>query len=105
MIKRNHNYKLKAKPINPNVKLKEFEEHFDDIKDGYNSHKVRHPKEIDSIKRSDTEGEENIILIDLWTEDPLPAGRELQSVRRVSEALAGYDKTIVVPKSHVLVSA
>lgn len=101
-MERNFNYKLKATPANPNVRLKNLEEHFDDIKDGYNKHKVRHPKEIDSIELSDKE--DNVILIDLWTEEELPAGRELQSARRISEAFAEYDKSIVIPKSRVLVS-
>ena len=101
-MERNYNYKLIATPLNPDVKLTDFEEHFGDIKIAFNSHKVRHPKEIDSIEMS--KDVNNAIAIDLWTEYKLTKGRELMGVRRVSELLAGYDSTIVVPKSHVLVS-
>lgn len=103
MINRNYHYELKAKPFDKSVHLKDFERYFNDIKDEFNSHKVRHPKEITIIKMD--ESEDNVIIIDLYTEDPLSKYRELQGARRVSELLAKYDKSIVVPKSHVLISA
>lgn len=103
-MNKNYSYKLKATSYNPDIRLKDFEKYFNDIKKSFNSRKVTNQKEIVSIKISNIKGEGNVILIDLLTEKPLPSGRELLSVRRVSEALAGYDASIVVPKSHVLIS-
>ncbi|MGN9136250.1 hypothetical protein ACTNDG_12670 [Clostridium sp. HCP1S3_B4] len=47
---------------------------------------------------------ENGIVFDFWAEKELPFGHELQSMRRISERLAQIDSSIVIGKSHVLIS-
>ena len=70
----------------------------------YNNHKVKfNPKEIDSISLSKLI--KNAVVIDFWSEKELPKGRELMSLRRVSEELAAHNPKVVIGKSHVLISA
>ena len=90
--------------IKAGIKIKDFEPYFPSLKRGFNNHTVKNnPKEIDDIYLSDDV--DNCIVFDFWSEKELPSGRELQSMRRISEKLADIDSSIVIGKSHVLVSA
>lgn len=101
---KNYHYIISATPANPDVAIKNYIDYFPTLIANYNRHVVRtNPKEIDSIRLSDTRA--NTIIFDFWSEKQLPSGRELQSLRRVSEDLAAYDKTIVIGESRVLISA
>lgn len=103
-MKRNYHYTVYAKPANPKIDIKKYVSYFPVLQANYNNHVVAfNPKQIGSIRLSNTKA--NTIVIDFWSEKKLPAGRELQSLRRVSEDLAAYDKTVVIGKSHVLVSS
>lgn len=103
-MKRNHHYVLTATPANPDINIEDYEDLFPTLKSNYNSHNVKcNPKEIDSITLS--EDINNAVVIDFWSEKELPYGRELQSLRRISEDLAAHDSSVVIGKSHVLISA
>lgn len=103
-MKRNYHYILSAAPANPTVDLRNYVNHFPTLISNYNRHLVRNnQKEIDNIRLSNTI--KNAIEIDFWSEKELPAGRGLQSLRRISEALAAIDPSVVIGKSHVLISA
>lgn len=102
-MKRNYYYTLSATPANPNVDIKNYVNYFPTLIANYNSHVVSvNPKEIDSIRLSKTK--DNTIVFGFWSEKKLPVGRELQSLRRISEDLAAFDHSVVIGKSHVLVS-
>lgn len=102
MTKKFH-YVISAVPARADVKIKDFEPYFASIKRGFNNHTVRNnPKKIDNIYLS--EDVDNGIVFDFWSEKELPSGRELQSMRRISEKLADINSSIVMGKSHVLVS-
>ena len=102
-MKKNYHYILSATPANPNIDIKNYVNYFPTLKANYNNHPVPiNPKEIDSIRLSETE--ENTIVFDFWSEKKLPVGRELQSLRRISEDLAAFDHSVVTGKSHVLIS-
>lgn len=100
-MKKNYRYTVTAVPANARVSLSDYAAHFPDIVGRFNAHKVRNQKRIESMELLP----QNAVAFVFWTEKPLRAGRELQSLRRVSEALAGYDPAIVTGKSRVLVSA
>ena len=102
-MKRNFHYVLSATFVNSNKQAGNYVHYFPTLIRNYNNHIVTHnPKEIDSICLSISNT--NIIIFDFWSEKQLPRGRELQSLRRVSEDLACYDKSLVIGKSHVLIS-
>ena len=103
-MNKNFHYVIPAIPAKPGFKIKDFEPYFPSLKRGFNNHTVKNnPKEIDDIYLSDDV--DNCIVFDFWSEKELPSGRELQSMRRISEKLADIDSSIVIGKSHVLVSA
>lgn len=100
---RNFHYILSATPANPKVNIKKYVHYFPTLISNYNQHVVSlNPKEIDHITLSKVK--KNTIVFDFWSEKKLPVGRELQSLRRVSEDLAAYDSTVIIRKSHVFVS-
>ena len=102
-MQRNFHYVLSATPANPNINIKNYIHYFPTLIYNYNQHVVSYnPKEIDRITLSKVK--KNTIVFDFWSEKKLPVGRELQSLRRVSEDLAAYDSTVVIGKSHVFVS-
>lgn len=102
-MKRNYHYIISATPANPNIDIKNYVNYFSTLQANYNNHLVLiNPKEIDSIQLSKTKA--NTIVFDFWSEKELPVGRELQSLRRISEDLAAFDHSVVVGKSHVLIS-
>lgn len=93
--RKNYHYILSATPANPNVDIKNYVNYFPTLKVNYNNHLVPiNPKEIDSIRLSETE--ENAIVFDFWSEKKLPIGRELQSLRRISEDLVAFDRSVVL---------
>ncbi len=103
-MKRNYHYILSAAPANPTVDLRNYVNYFPTLISNYNCHVVcNNRKEIDNIRLSNMIN--NAIEIDFWSEKELPAGRELQSLRRISEGLAAIDPSVVIRKSHVLISA
>ena len=103
-MNKNFHYVIPAIPAKEGIKIKDFEPYFPILKRGFNNHTVKNnPKEIDDIYLSDDV--DNCIVFDFWSEKELPSGRELQSMRRISEKLADIDSSIVIGKSHVLVSA
>lgn len=103
-MKKNYYYKLTATPAKSTIKIDDYTDVFPKLIKTYNSHTVKfNPKEIGSITLSETV--DNAIDITFGSEKPLPKGRELQSLRRLSEGLALYDSTVVTQKSHVLISA
>ena len=103
-MNKNFHYVIPAIPAKAGIKIKDFEPYFPSLKRGINNHTVKNnPKEIDDIYLSDDV--DNCIVFDFWSEKELPSGRELQSMRRISEKLADIDSSIVIGKSHVLVSA
>ena len=71
--------------------------------DIFNNRKLDNSKKIEDISLSDKVP--GGIVFDFWTEEKLPSGRELQSMRRISQELAKLDLSLVVGKSHVLISA
>lgn len=102
-MKRNYHYVLSATFANSNKHARNYVHYFPTLMRNYNNHIVSYnPKEIDSICLSESNAD--TIIFDFWSEKELPRGRELQSLRRVSEDLAYYDKTLVIGKSHVLIS-
>lgn len=102
-MKKNYHYTLSATLANPRINIKTYVHYFPTLKANYNKHIVSfNPKEIDSIRISDTNN--STIIFDFWSEKKLPIGRELQSLRRISEDLASYDNAVVIGKSHVLIS-
>lgn len=103
-MKKNFHYIIEATLANPLIDIKDYVKYFPLLKKHYNNHIVSYnPKEIDNISLSPNK--ENVIVFDFWSEKELPAGRELQSLRRISEDLASYDVSVVIGKSHVLISA
>lgn len=103
-MKKNFHYIIPAIPARTSINIKDFEPYFPSLKSGFNNHTVKNnPKEIDNIYLS--EEIDNCIVFDFWSEEELSAGRELQSMRRISEKMADIDSSIVTGKSHVLVSA
>lgn len=103
-MKRNFHYVIPATFAKNGVKSKDFEPYFPSLKRCFNNHTIKNnPKEIYDIYLSDDI--ENGIVFDFWTEKELPAGHELKSMRRISERLADIDSSIVIGKSHVLISA
>jgi hypothetical protein len=100
---KNFHYVLTAVPAKSSVELKDFESHLSNLKSDFNGHTVkRNRKEIDDIYLSKDVA--NGIVFDFWSEKALPAGRELQSMRRISKMLADIDSSIVTRKTHVLIS-
>lgn len=100
---KNFHYVITAVLARSDVKAKDFESYFESLKIGFNNHKVKNnPKEIDNIYLS--KDIENGIVFDFWAEKELPFGHELQSMRRISERLVQIDSSIVIGKSHVLIS-
>lgn len=103
-MNKNFHYVITAVPAKIGVNIEDFETHFPSLKKAFNNHTVKNnPKEIDNIYLSNVVN--NGIVFDFWTEKKLPLGRELQSLRRISEELANIDPAIVTGKSHVLISA
>jgi hypothetical protein len=102
-MKKNFHYVITAVPAKSSVDIKDFESHLSNLKSTFNGHTVKkNPKKIDDIYLS--EDVDNGIVFDFWSEKELPAGRELQSMRRISEMLTKIDSSIVTGKSHVLIS-
>lgn len=83
--------------------VKRFKPHFTKLMDIFNNRKLDNSKKIEDISLSDKVP--GGIVFDFWTEKKLPSGRELQSMRRISLELAKLDPSLVVGKSHVLISA
>ncbi len=103
-MNKNFHHVITAVPARSDVNMNDFEPYFPSLRRGFNNHTVKNnPKEIDDIYLS--EDVDNGIVFDFWSEKELPAGRELQSMRRISEKLADIDSSIVIGKSHVLISA
>lgn len=103
-MNKNFHHLITAVPARSDVDMKDFEPYFPSLKREFNNHTVKNnPKEIDDIYLS--EDIDNGIVFDFWSEKELPSDRELQSMRRISEKLADIDSSIVIGKSHVLVSA
>lgn len=103
-MKKNFHYVIPAVPARTGINLKDFESYFPDLMSEFNNHIIKNnPKEIDNIYLS--EEIDNCIVFDFWSEKELTAGRELQSMRRISEKMADIDSSVVIGKSHVLVSA
>lgn len=102
-MKKNHKHTVTVKFYNPAYLPKDYKDDLPNWKSNYNNRKVKNnPKEIESITCS-TAG--NTFEIIFWSEKPLPAGREVQSLRRLSEDIAATYPEIVTHKSHVLISA
>lgn len=102
-MKKNFHYVITALFIKNDVDVKRFEPHFSRLICSFNNRKMDNPKEIEAIYLSDKVP--GGIVFDFWTEKKLPTGRELQSMRRISQELAKIDPSLVVGKSHVLISA
>lgn len=103
-MNKNHYYVITAVPAKAGVDIKDFEIYFTKLKTKFNAHTVKdNPKYISKLYLSETV--DNGIVFEFWTEKPLPTGRELQSMRRISEELAKIDHSIVIGKSHVLIAA
>ena len=102
-MKKNFHYVITAVFIKNNVDVKSFEPHFTELMHIFNNRKLDNPKKIEDISLSDKVS--GGIVFDFWTEKKLPSGRELQSMRRISQELAKIDPSLVVGKSHVLISA
>lgn len=102
-MKKNFHYVITAVFIKNDVDVKRFEPHFTELMHIFNNRKLDNPKKIEDISLSDKVS--GGIVFDFWTEKKLPSGRELQSMRRISQELAKLDPSLVVGKSHVLISA
>ena len=101
-MKKNFHYVITA-VLKKNVDVKRFEPHFTELMHLFNNRKLDNPKKIEDISLSDKVP--GGIVFDFWTEEKLRSGRELQSMRRISQELAKLDPSLVVGKSHVLISA
>lgn len=102
-MKKNFHYIITAVPAKSGVDIKNFQPYFSILKAAYNKHIVRqNPKVIDDISLS--KKVKNGIVFDFWSEKKLHSGRELQSMKRISESLVYIDPSVVVGKSRVLVS-
>lgn len=102
-MKKNFHYVITAVFIKNDVDVKRFKPHFTKLMDIFNNRKLDNSKKIEDISLSDKVP--GGIVFDFWTEKKLPSGRELQSMRRISQELAKLDPSLVVGKSHVLISA
>lgn len=102
-MKKNFHYVITAVFIKNDVDVKRFKPHFTKLMDIFNNRKLDNSKKIEDISLSDKVP--GGIVFDFWTEKKLPSGRELQSMRRISLELAKLDPSLVVGKSHVLISA
>lgn len=97
-MKKNHFYLVEVRLMN-NDSLLDYNQYIPKWKSNYNLHIVKdNPKEIKSIVMT----KNNTMLVEVWTEKPLPKGREVQSLRRLSQEMANTNPNFVVGKSHVL---
>lgn len=96
------NYVVDVKLVNKNYSLYSYKNFTSAWEKNYNAHTVKdNPKEIDTISIA----KNDIMSVSFWTEKPLPVGREVQSLRRLSQEMAKTNPSFVIGKSHVLCSA
>lgn len=102
-MKKNFHYVITAVFIKNDVDVKRFKPHFTKLMDIFNNRK------LDNLRRLKISAYRTKFPVELFlisgSEEKLRSGRELQSMRIISQELAKLDPSLVVGKSHVLISA